>query len=246
MLVMAGAQGRAARERGAHARTVRRAAAPAAARAGAESLVELGRRLRQPLPRTRPGAVARASITTRSRCCRTCPNTQLEERASRTGPPQPHQLRVPPAAGISAGEAHLGRAACRRALGAARRVLLGRVRTARVAADLLGRPRDPRRRSHQGRVRSRHSARRRRALLRPGLFPPASRRERLAARRLPRRGHRSCCRSSRRSTTARRSSSRSRRARARSSRASGKCRSAATRCCCSTRTSTATSPRIAS
>ena len=47
-------------------------------------------------------------------------------------------------------EAHLGRAPRRRAVGAAGRVLLGRVRPARVDADLLGRPRHPRRRSHQG------------------------------------------------------------------------------------------------
>ena len=48
------------------------------------------------------------------------------------------------------------------------------------------------------------------------------------------------------STTACRSRSRSRPAPARSPRASGSCRSAATRCCCSIRTSRATSPRIAS
>ena len=100
---------------------------------------------------------------------------------------QPHQLRLSPAAGVPALEAHLGRAPRRRALGPAGRLLLGRVRPARVAADLLGRPRHPRRRSHQERVGSRHPARRRRAVLRPGLLPAAARSRRLAARGLHRR-----------------------------------------------------------
>ncbi len=47
-------------------------------------------------------------------------------------------------------EADLGRPARRRAGGAAGRLLLRRVRPARIGADLLRRPRHPRRRSHQG------------------------------------------------------------------------------------------------
>ena len=91
-----------------------------------------------------------------------------------------------------------GARARRRALGPAGRLLLRRVRPARVAADLLGRPGHPRRRSHQERVGPRHPAGRRRALLRPGLLQAAARSRRLAARRLPRRRQRRCCRSSRR------------------------------------------------
>ena len=100
---------------------------------------------------------------------------------------QPHQLRLPPDAGVPQLDAHLGRAPRRRALGAPGRLLLGRVRAPRIAADLLRRPRHPRRRSHQERVGSRHPARRRRPLLRPGLLPAAARSRRLAARGLHRR-----------------------------------------------------------
>ena len=121
-------------------------------------------------------------------------------------------------------------------------VFLGRVRPARVAADLFRRPRRAGRRPHQERVRPRHSARRRRAVLRPGLFPAAARRDGwqhedyidVDHRLLPMQpaigGRRS------------RSPSRSKPAPGRSSRGSGSCRSAAARCSCSTRTSRATSP----
>ena len=170
------------------------------------------------------------------------PIETLEERALAAGAAQPDQLRLPPHAGVPAVDAHVGRAPRRRAVGAAGRLLLRRVRPARVAADLLRRPRHPGRRSHQERVGPRHPAGRRRPLLRPGLLPAAARRdgwqhedyldvdsgllpmEPAHARR--RAGH----------------GRRSRRAPARSPRASGSSRSAATRCCCSTRTSTATSP----
>ena len=57
-------------------------------------------------------------------------------------------------------------------------------------ADLLRRPRHPRRRSSQERVRPRHSARGHRPLLRPGLLPAAPGRQRLAARGLHRRRQR--------------------------------------------------------
>ena len=143
-------------------------------------------------------------------------------------------------------DAHLGRPPRRRAVGAAGRVLLRRVRPARVAADLLGRPRHPRRRSHQERLGSRHPARRRRPLLRPGLFQAAARSRRLAARGLSRR---------RQPAAADSAGDRRRRAghgddrdahRHDRRRASGSWRSAAARCCCSIPTSRATSRKIAS
>ena len=99
---------------------------------------------------------------------------------------QPHQLRIPAHAGAPDVDPHLGSGACRRALGPARRLFLGRVRPARVGADLFWRPRHTRRRSHQGGLRSRHPADWRRPLLRPGIFHAARRPERLPAGRLPR------------------------------------------------------------
>ena len=66
-------------------------------------------------------------------------------------------------------------------------LLLGRVRPARIAADLLRRPGRPGRRPHQERVRPGRSPRRRRPVLRPGLFPPAARLDGLAERGIPRR-----------------------------------------------------------
>ena len=157
------------------------------------------------------------------------PIDKLEERASRARAAQPHQLRLPPDAGVPALDAHLGRAARRRALGPARRVLLGRVRAARIAADLLRRPGHPGRRPPQERVGPRHSARRRRAVLRPGLLPSAARPATAGSTRTTSTSIIASCRFSPRWTTARRSPSRSRRAPARSSRASGSCRSAGTR-----------------
>ena len=82
------------------------------------------------------------------------------------------------------GGSHLGRNACRRSAPASGGVFLGRVRAARVDADLLRRPGCSRRRSHQERVRSGHSAGRHRPVLRPGLFPPAPGSRRLAAGRI--------------------------------------------------------------
>ena len=125
------------RQRGADARAVRRAGAPAPVRAGAEPVVELGQRHDQPVPRARPGAAGASSTTTRSRCC-----SRFRSRRSRSARQQlalhsrinyayrrmQEYLQV---------EAHLGRAARRRAVGAAGRLLLRRVRPARVAADLL-------------------------------------------------------------------------------------------------------------
>ena len=85
---------------------------------------------------------------------------------------------------------HLGRTPRRRAVGPARRLFLGGVRAARVAADLFRRPGHPGRRSPQERLGSRHSARRHRPVLRPGIFPSAAGSRRLAARGLHRRRHR--------------------------------------------------------
>ena len=92
----------------------------------------------------------------------------------RTGAARPHQLRVSPPAGISAGGSHLGRDACRRSAAAAGGVFLRRVRIARIASDLFRRLGRARRRPHQERVRPGHSADRHRSVLRPGLFPAAA------------------------------------------------------------------------
>ena len=102
----------------------------------------------------------------------------------RTGAAQPDQLRLPPPAGISAGGPHLGRDACRRAAAASGGVFFRRVRPARIDADLFRRARRACRRSHQERVRSGYPADRHRAVLRPGLFPPAAGSQRLAAGRI--------------------------------------------------------------
>ena len=245
LLTMAGAQLAPIVTRGAHARPVRRPRASAAGRAGAEPVVELGPRHDEPVPRARSGAVADARQQP-GRAAPADPGRQARGAGVAARPAQPHQLRLPPDAGVPALDAHLGRAPRRRALGAAGRLLLGRVRHPRVAADLLGRPRHPRRRSHQERLRSRHSARRRRPLLRPGLLPAAPRSRRLAARGLHRRRPPVAADAAGARAAACPSPSRSRRGPARSRRASGSSSSAATRCSCSTRTSTATSPRIAS
>ena len=65
---------------------------------------------------------------------------------------------------------------------------------ARLAADLLGRPRRARRRPPQAGLRRRAAARRRRAALPPGLLPPARRRRRPPARVLGRTPTPSGCR----------------------------------------------------
>ncbi len=65
-------------------------------------------------------------------------------------------------------------------------VFLGGVRAARIAADLFGRPGRAGRRPHQERIGPGHSAGRRGAVLRAGIFSAAARRRRLAARGLHR------------------------------------------------------------
>ena len=103
----------------------------------------------------------------------------------RTDAAQPDQLRVPAPAGVSAGGPDLGRDPCRRAAAPSGGVFFGRVRTARIAADLFRRPGRAGGRPHQERVGPGHSADRDRPVLRPGLFPAAPGRQRLAAGRLP-------------------------------------------------------------
>ena len=174
------------RHRSAHPRAVRRARAPAAGRSRPEPLVELGPGLDEPLSRARSGPVAHARQQP-GRAAAADPGRQARGAGLAARAAQPHQLRLSPAAGVPALEEHLGSAPCRRPLGASGRLLLRGVRHPRVAADLLGRPRHPRRRSHQERVGSRHSARRRRPVLRPGLLQAAARSRRMAARGLHRR-----------------------------------------------------------
>ena len=99
----------------------------------------------------------------------------------------------------------MGRAPRGRALGAARRLLLRRVRAPRVAADLLGRPRHPRGRSHQERVGPRHPARWRRPVLRPGLLQAAAGSRRAGSTRTISTSTAGCCRSNRPRATASRS-----------------------------------------
>ncbi len=81
----------------------------------------------------------------------------------RAEPAQPDQLRVPAAAGVSEGGPHLGRDACGGAAAPAGGLLFGRVRPARIGADLFGRPGGAGGRPHQERVGSGHSADRRSA-----------------------------------------------------------------------------------
>ena len=155
-----GGAGGAGGQRSAHARSLHRAGAGAAVVAGAQSVVELGPRLDQPVPRSGSGALAGAESQSDFAAGRDSAGEAGAARG-RTGAARPHQLRVPPPAGIPAGGPHLGRDACGRSAAAAGGVLLGGVRTARIAADLLRRPGRAGRRPHQERVRSGHSAGRR-------------------------------------------------------------------------------------
>ena len=185
----AGDGGRAAgadRERGARGRELRHPGAPATAGTGAEPVVELGRGVGQPVPRARPGAVARVRPQSHPAAAADA-DCAARSAGVAARPARPHQLCLPAAAGVPAVEEHLGRRERQRARRAAGGLLLRGVRPARVAADLLGRPRHPRRRSSEERLGSRHPAGGHRAVLRPGLLPPAARHRRLAARGLPRR-----------------------------------------------------------
>ena len=101
----------------------------------------------------------------------------LEAALPAIGAAQPHQLRLSADARVSGERRHLGRPQCRRAVGPARGLFLGRVRAPRVGADLLGRFGHPLGRSHQERLGSGHPADRHWAVLRSGLFPPAARQQ---------------------------------------------------------------------
>ena len=90
------------------ARTLGQFVAPrtSACDARPEPVVELGQRHDEPVPRARPGPVARAATTTRSRCCSRSRSTQLEERALAAGAAQPHQLRLPAACRSTCSSTH--------------------------------------------------------------------------------------------------------------------------------------------
>ena len=105
--------------------------------AGAQPVVELGPRFHQPVPRSRSRCAGGSSITIRSRCCAEIPLASIERRARRTGAARPHQLRLPPPAGISGSGPHLGRAARRRSAAAPGGLFLGRVRAARIASRFI-------------------------------------------------------------------------------------------------------------
>ena len=165
---------------------LRHAGAPAALGAGAEPVVDVGRRGGRPVQGAGSPAVARvrpqsdpAASTDADHRAR---GARLRARAAR-----PDQLRLPAPAGIPALETHVGRAERQRPRRAPGGVLLRGVRPARIPADLLRRARDPGRRPSEERLGSRDSPGRRRAVLRPGLLPPAAGCHRLAARGLPRR-----------------------------------------------------------
>ena len=130
--------------------------------------------------------------------------------------------------------------------GRAHRVLLDGVRHPRVLADLLGRPRRPRRRSPQDVERPRPAARRRRPRLRRGVFPAGPQHGRLAGRALShqRLASHAGLPGARRERQAPHHP-RDRTRKGSSTRSSGRCRSAACRFTSSTRTSRRTPPPIA-
>ena len=101
--------GRAGRQRSAHAGAFYRSRPGAALVLGAQPLVELGSRLRQPVSRSRSGALAPAQSQSGRAAGR---DAFVRHRAPRrrTGAARPYQLRLPPPAGISAGRPYLGRA----------------------------------------------------------------------------------------------------------------------------------------
>ena len=139
-----------------------------------QPVVVLGSRSAQPVSRARSGPLARM----RPQSDRAV--AQHVDRLSgaalpAVGAAQPHQLRLSPHARVPGNRQHLGRAQRRRAVGPAGGLFLGRVRPARVGADLLRRLGHSLGRSHQERLGPGHSAGRHRPVLRPGIFPPAAR-----------------------------------------------------------------------
>ena len=230
------------RERSADAGPVRGAGASAARRARPEPVVELGQRIDERSSGKSTRCCGASATTTRSCCCGRCRPPQLEARVSQLALHSRINYAYRRLQEYLQSTQTWGAAPRRRALGAAGRLLLRRVRPARIDSHLLGRPRHPGRRPHQERVGPRHPARRHRAVLRPGLFPPAAgydgwqQEEYLNLGAPPAADGAGACPDGVPVTSA------SKRARGRSQRACGRSRSGATRCCCSTRTSKGIAP----
>ena len=171
------------RQRGAQARALRRAGPPAAVRPGAQPVVELGRGGRRPLPRPRPGALARV----RPQPDRAAAADLVRPaRGARVALSRCTAASTTPTAGLQEylqSQHTWGAGHRERARGTPGGLLLGRVRPARIAADLLRRPGRAGRRPPQERLGPGHPAGRRRAVLRPGLLPAASRRRTAGSRR---------------------------------------------------------------
>ncbi len=161
------------------ARTLDRFIAPVQERlvgAGAQPVVELGPRFRQPVPRSGSGALAAAAITIRSRCWA---RFRLPEAGAA-------RRRNWCCTAASTTPTAACRNICRPTAPGARRHA-GVLRPRPVAyfsaefglhesiADLFRRPGRSGGRSHQERVGSGHSAGRHRLVLRTGIFPPAPR-----------------------------------------------------------------------
>ena len=81
MLIGGGRAGRAGRQRSPHSWTASLRRPGTAVGAGAQSVVELGPRFHQPVPRSRSGALARAEPQSRSRCWPRFRSRQIERRA---------------------------------------------------------------------------------------------------------------------------------------------------------------------
>ena len=92
----------------------------------------------------------RESTTTRSPLLAACRSTSSRSAAA-VGAAQPDQLCLPADAASIWKREDLGSAQCRRALGAAGGLFFGRVRPARIGADLFRRPGHPVGRPHQER-----------------------------------------------------------------------------------------------
>ena len=176
------ARGRAAgahHQRGAGGRPVRGAGPPAAGRDRAKPLVELGRRKRQPV--SGPESVLAGVRSQSARAAATSPIDQLELRISQLSLDGRINQAVPADAGNTWSRSRRGAPSRQCAWRAPGGVLLGGVRHPRVPADVLGRPRDPGRRSSEVGERSGAAAGRRGALLSRGLHAAVSQSRRLAA-----------------------------------------------------------------
>ena len=152
LLTTAGSAAGAGRQRGAHARAVRRAGASAALRRWRGTCGGAGtpRRSASSATSTRR---AGAQLDHNPIALLAADPARAARGAGRRDGACTAASTTPTAGcrNISTSTHTWGARARRRALGAAGRLLLGRVRPARVAADLLRRPRRPRRRPHQER-----------------------------------------------------------------------------------------------